>query len=206
MGRAVKSYGKVWVALGVVLVYLSTFHPSDWVRITAQTITGPHPYVGVWILIPHLLFYCTFTALLAGACWIALARAGAMQPPPLKISKSVLLWGLAGGAISVLASLVFLYAAGMGQLNWVGFDGWKIAGRWDPSLALVMGGGLAGATVHGNWQGLAPEVTDQGDVPGSNDYRNVLGDVVSGRLGLSAADLSTVFPGHRHQSLGIMRV
>jgi membrane protease YdiL (CAAX protease family) len=129
MGRAVKSYGKVWVALGVVLVYLSTFHPSDWVRITAQTITGPHPYVGVWILIPHLLFYCTFTALLAGACWIALARAGAMQPPPLKVSKSVLLWGSAGGAISVLASLVFLYAAGMGQLNWVGFDGWKIAGN-----------------------------------------------------------------------------
>jgi hypothetical protein len=48
-------------------------------------------------------------------------------------------------------------------------------------------------------------VLDQGDVPGSNDYRNVLGEVVSVRLGLSAADLGAVFPGHRVQPLGVMR-
>jgi membrane protease YdiL (CAAX protease family) len=129
MGRAVRSYGKVWVALGVALVYLSTYHLSDWVRVTAQTIVGPHPYAGVWIFIPHLLFYCTITAMLAGACWVALARSGTMHPPPLRISESVLFWGLAGGAISVLASFLFLYASGMGQLKWVGFDGWKIAGN-----------------------------------------------------------------------------
>jgi hypothetical protein len=59
--------------------------------------------------------------------------------------------------------------------------------------------------VHGNWQGLAPDVLDQGDVPGSNDYRNVLGEAVSVRLGLTSSDLGTVFPGHRYQPLGVMR-
>lgn len=120
---------RAWVAVAVALVYLSTFHPSDWVRATAQSIAGPHPYAGVWIVIPHLLFYCTFTAVLAGACWLALARAGAMDHSPLRISKSVVAWGLIGGAASVLASLVFLHAAGMGELRWLGFDGWKIAGN-----------------------------------------------------------------------------
>jgi membrane protease YdiL (CAAX protease family) len=120
---------KHWLALGVALVYFSTFHPSDWVRSTAQAIAGPRPYEGVWILIPHLLFYCTFTALLAGACWITLARAGAMDHPPLRISTSVLVWGLAGGVASTLASFAFLHLAGMGELGWIGPDGWKIAGN-----------------------------------------------------------------------------
>jgi membrane protease YdiL (CAAX protease family) len=120
---------KVWVALGVAGVYFSTFHPSDWVRNAAQAIAGPHPYEGVWIFIPHLLFYCTFSALLAGACWIALARACAMDDPALRISKSVVLWGLIGGMASILASLVFLQLAGYGALKWIGFDGWKIAGN-----------------------------------------------------------------------------
>jgi membrane protease YdiL (CAAX protease family) len=124
-----KSGRKAWVALGVALVYVSTFHPSDWIRLTAQAITGPRPYEGVWIFIPHLLFYCTFTAMLAGACWIVLARAGAMDYPPLRVSKSVVTWGLLGGAASVLASLAFLHATGMGELGWTGFDGWKIAGN-----------------------------------------------------------------------------
>jgi len=73
------------------------------------------------------------------------------------------------------------------------------------SVVLLLGGKLEGGTIHGNWQGLAPRVRDQGDVPGSNDYRNVLGDVVTGRLGLSAADMAAVFPDHRYQPLGIMR-
>lgn len=73
------------------------------------------------------------------------------------------------------------------------------------SAVLLLGSGFVGNTIHGNWQGLAPEVRDQGDVPGSNDVRNVLGDVVMGRLGLSAADMATVFPGHTFAPLGIMR-
>jgi uncharacterized protein (DUF1501 family) len=73
------------------------------------------------------------------------------------------------------------------------------------AVVMLLGGRLAGGTVHGNWQGLAPDVLDQGDVPGSNDYRNVLGEAVSVRLGLTSSDLGTVFPGHRYQPLGVMR-
>jgi len=73
------------------------------------------------------------------------------------------------------------------------------------SAVLLLGSGFVGNTIHGNWQGLAPEVRDQGDVPGSNDVRNVLGDVAMGRLGLSVADMATVFPAHTFAPLGIMR-
>lgn len=73
------------------------------------------------------------------------------------------------------------------------------------ACVMALGGKLNGGTIHGNWQGLAPSVRDQGDVPGSNDYRNVLGDIVTGRLGLTATDMAAVFPDHRYQPLGIMR-
>lgn len=118
-----------WVGAAAVLVGFSAFQPADWVRVAAQTAAGPHPYEGVWIFIPHLLFYSTFTAAVAAACWLALVRAGAMQAPPFALSRSVAVWALAGGAISVLACLAFLPLAGLGKLTWVGFDGWKIAGN-----------------------------------------------------------------------------
>jgi uncharacterized protein (DUF1501 family) len=73
------------------------------------------------------------------------------------------------------------------------------------ACVMVLGGGIKGGTIHGNWQGLAPGVRDQGDVPGSNDYRNVLGDIVTGRLGLTATDIATIFPNHDYQPLGITR-
>jgi uncharacterized protein (DUF1501 family) len=72
------------------------------------------------------------------------------------------------------------------------------------AAVLLLGGGLAGRTVHGVWNGLAPDGLDQGDVPGWNDYRDVLADVVTARLGIGAGDLPAVFPGHRHQPLGVM--
>jgi uncharacterized protein (DUF1501 family) len=72
------------------------------------------------------------------------------------------------------------------------------------ATALIMGGGLAGNTIHGAWPGLAPEALDQGDVAGANDYRDVLGELVSHRLGLGGA-LGTVFPEHRVTPLGITR-
>ena len=72
------------------------------------------------------------------------------------------------------------------------------------ATALIIGGGLAGNTVHGAWPGLAPEALDQGDVAGANDYRDVLGELVSHRLGLGGA-LGTVFPEHRVTPLGITR-
>jgi uncharacterized protein (DUF1501 family) len=73
------------------------------------------------------------------------------------------------------------------------------------AVSLVMGGGVAGGAIHGHWEGLAPEVREQGDVRGLNDYRNVLGEIVGRRLGLGSDDLATVFPGHQVQPIGVMR-
>jgi uncharacterized protein (DUF1501 family) len=67
---------------------------------------------------------------------------------------------------------------------------------------LVVGGGVR-AGVHGTWKGLAHRTT-LGDVPGWNDYRDVLTEVVSKRLSLSAGKLKTVFPGWRPSAVGVM--
>ncbi|MBW4040560.1 MAG: DUF1501 domain-containing protein [Acidobacteria bacterium] len=67
---------------------------------------------------------------------------------------------------------------------------------------LVIGGGVKGG-VQGRWDGLAHR-TSLGDVPGTNDYRDVLGEVVSKRVGLSAGQLRSVFPNRRLQPVGVM--
>jgi len=69
---------------------------------------------------------------------------------------------------------------------------------------LLLGGRLVGGTVHGAWQELHPDVLDRGDVPGWTDYRDVLAAVVTARLGIGAAALPAVFPGHRVQPIGLM--
>ncbi|WP_353650491.1 DUF1501 domain-containing protein [Nakamurella sp. A5-74] len=73
-------------------------------------------------------------------------------------------------------------------------------------VALVMGGGVRGG-VRGRWAGLGPSVLDHGDVPGTNDYRTVLGEVVGKRLGLTASQVGQVFPGFPIGGLrlGVMR-
>lgn len=65
---------------------------------------------------------------------------------------------------------------------------------------LVLGQGVR-AGVHGDWAGLDEDVLDRGDVPVVNDYRSVLGDVLTRRVG--GTDLAAVFPGHEHRTLGI---
>ncbi len=125
----VKWIGKAWVIAAIAMVYLSTFAPSDWVRDAAIGATGNQPYEGVWIFIPHLLFYTTFSAILAGACWFGLTRAGHLPRPPFAISKSVLTWAAMGGVVSIAATLGFLHFVDMGGPKWVGLDGWKIAGN-----------------------------------------------------------------------------
>ncbi|MDD9371085.1 MAG: DUF1501 domain-containing protein [Acidimicrobiales bacterium] len=72
------------------------------------------------------------------------------------------------------------------------------------AAVLLLGGGLAGGTVHGAWAGLAPDQLDQGDVPGWNDYRDVLAEVVTARLGVGAGALPAIFPGHQFRPLGVM--
>jgi uncharacterized protein (DUF1501 family) len=72
------------------------------------------------------------------------------------------------------------------------------------AAVLVLGGGVAARSIPGTWQGLAPELLDHGDVPGWNDYRDVLAEVVTARLGVGAGAMGAIFPGHRPQPLGVM--
>lgn len=65
----------------------------------------------------------------------------------------------------------------------------------------VFGGPVAGGKVYGRWPGLAPEQLYEGrDLAVTTDFRDVLGEVVTGHLGLSAAG---VFPGHRISAPGL---
>ena len=67
---------------------------------------------------------------------------------------------------------------------------------------LLLGGGVVGG-VHGEWRGLAPEVLDDGDVPGTTDYRDVLGEVLVRRCGVGS--LAQVFPDHSPSWRGLVR-
>jgi uncharacterized protein (DUF1501 family) len=68
---------------------------------------------------------------------------------------------------------------------------------------LVIGGGVTGG-VHGTWNGLTADVLEQGDVPGWNDYRNVLTEVVTKRLDLTTGSIADVFPGWHAERVGVM--
>jgi len=70
---------------------------------------------------------------------------------------------------------------------------------------LLLGGGIVGGRVHGAWPGLTAAALDSGDLAGTTDYRNVLGELLTGRCGLPAAALAQVFPGHRLAPLGLTR-
>ena len=64
----------------------------------------------------------------------------------------------------------------------------------------VLGGGVRGGRMHGDWRGLAPDVLERrgllegyGDLPVLNNYRNVLAPVLM-RHGATAEGLAAVFP------------
>ena len=69
---------------------------------------------------------------------------------------------------------------------------------------LLLGGGVNGGKVLGDWPGLAPENRDPGDdLAGSNDYREVLAEILRKRCGQSG--LSEVFPGLGAGELGVVQ-
>lgn len=63
------------------------------------------------------------------------------------------------------------------------------------NAVLLAGGGLSSAKVFGTWPGLADAKLDDGDLAGTTDYRNVLGEYLVKRMGLSTSQLGQVFPG-----------
>jgi uncharacterized protein (DUF1501 family) len=64
------------------------------------------------------------------------------------------------------------------------------------NLVIALGGGINGGTkVLGKWEGLSPSQLDSnGNLRGSNDYRWVLAEIASKRLGFTTAELKAVFP------------
>ena len=66
---------------------------------------------------------------------------------------------------------------------------------------LVLGGGILGGKVYGQWPGLADSALDHGDLAVTTDFRTVLGEIVLKRLGNPALD--QVFPGFTLQPLGL---
>lgn len=59
----------------------------------------------------------------------------------------------------------------------------------------VMGGGVAGGKVYGEWQGLGEGALNEGrDLPVTTDFRTVLAQVVERRLQLSDKQMLNIFP------------
>jgi uncharacterized protein (DUF1501 family) len=74
------------------------------------------------------------------------------------------------------------------------------------TTSLVLGGRVAGGRVIGAFPGLAEaQRFERRDLAIATDTRDLLADVLIGTLGIGAADVAAIFPGHRAQRLGVMR-
>jgi uncharacterized protein (DUF1501 family) len=79
------------------------------------------------------------------------------------------------------------------------------------SAMFVLGGGVLGGRIHGEWRGLAPEGLERrgvlegyGDLPVLNNYRNVLAPVLARQgAGFGAAEMASVFPAFEVKPMGI---
>ncbi|MEO6713854.1 MAG: DUF1501 domain-containing protein [Mycobacteriales bacterium] len=69
-------------------------------------------------------------------------------------------------------------------------------------LMMVLGGGVRGGKIYGNWRGVHTSVLDHGDLPVTTDWRNVYAEIVSSRLG-NGNNLGAVFPGLKPSFLGL---
>jgi uncharacterized protein (DUF1501 family) len=69
---------------------------------------------------------------------------------------------------------------------------------------MLLGAGVNGGGVRGQWTPLREENLNDGDVPLSQDYRSVLAEVLANRFGLSGGQLQTVFPSFSPEVVGSM--
>jgi uncharacterized protein (DUF1501 family) len=75
-------------------------------------------------------------------------------------------------------------------------------------VAFVLGGGVAGGRVRGDWPGLADGQLFEGrDLAPTTDLRSLTKAVLAQHLGLGAADLADIFPGSTDAAplAGVMR-
>ncbi len=67
------------------------------------------------------------------------------------------------------------------------------------SAMLVMGGNVKGGKVYGQWPGLSnAQLYDGADLAVTTDYRRVLSEILTRRLGNS--NLAAVFPGYTYST------
>jgi uncharacterized protein (DUF1501 family) len=71
------------------------------------------------------------------------------------------------------------------------------------NAVLLLGGGVAGGQVYGQWPGLADDDLVDGDLAGTTDYRQILAEVLVRRCGLASP--GDVFPGLVPAPLGVVR-
>ena len=73
------------------------------------------------------------------------------------------------------------------------------------STMLVLGGGVNGGKIYGQWPGLATaQLYDKADLAVTTDYRSVLSEIITTRL--ANPNVSTVFPGFAPMTLGLAKV
>jgi membrane protease YdiL (CAAX protease family) len=84
--------------------YAVGFWPSSWLRHAVLKAFGNPAYKGVWILIPHVLLYTTLSALTCLVLWLALIRLKWLEPMPFAVSRSVVIWSLICGGVSVVVT------------------------------------------------------------------------------------------------------
>jgi membrane protease YdiL (CAAX protease family) len=111
-------------------VYLIGLWPTWWVRDTVLRAADFPAYAGLWKFLPHLLLYSTLPALAAGVAWIAFARAGVIDGPPLGKGHRPLGKILVAGFGAIPLVLGVLIATGQGSaIRWIDPDPWSIAGN-----------------------------------------------------------------------------
>lgn len=129
MGVAARSAAARLLAAAAA-VYLIGLWPTWWLRDTVLRAAGFPAYAGLWKFLPHLLLYSTLPALAAGVAWIAFARAGILEMPPLGKGYRPLGKVLIGGFGPVALVLGVLIATGQGSaIRWIDPDPWSIAGN-----------------------------------------------------------------------------
>jgi uncharacterized protein (DUF1501 family) len=72
------------------------------------------------------------------------------------------------------------------------------------NVMLLAGGGVRGGVVHGRWPGLRDEARfESRDLAVTTDFRDVLTEVVRHHLGIDAAGIERIFPGHTAARVGL---
>ena len=73
------------------------------------------------------------------------------------------------------------------------------------TMSLVLGGAVRGGRVVGEFPGLDEAKRFEGrDLAIATDSRDLLADVITGTLGVDAATIAAMFPGHTPRPLGLL--